>query len=191
MYDTIPGVTKIAGNNLRKSFLINKFYKILNDSECICVAQYNDMDINKRNRLAFDIKKHGFEMASIKRSMINKALEGSPFEEFSTLHKSTCVLIYAKEPTNLGAVLKMLKKDGTLTVVGLKFLDRIVHHESMKTYTSMPSLDVLRGQLVSILSSPASTLSSRLAANPQRLAMLLQSLSEGNDKKGEDEEKKE
>ncbi|AHI26171.1 50S ribosomal protein L10 [Komagataeibacter swingsii] len=106
-----------------------------------------------------------------KNRLASLALAGTQFEGIKPLLKGPTALSWADEPVAVAKVLvEFAKTNDKLVLLGGSLGAQTLSVESIKALAELPSLDVLRAQLVGLISTPATRIAGVLQAPAGQLA---------------------
>ena len=106
-----------------------------------------------------------------KNRLASLALAGTQFEGIKPLLKGPTALSWADEPVAVAKVLvEFAKTNDKLVLLGGSLGAQTLNVESIKALAELPSLDVLRAQLVGLISTPATRIAGVLQAPAGQLA---------------------
>ena len=106
-----------------------------------------------------------------KNRLTSLALAGTQFEGIKPLLKGPTALSWADEPVAMAKVLvEFAKTNDKLVLLGGSLGAQTLDVASVKALAELPSLDVLRAQLVGLISTPATRIAGVLQAPAGQLA---------------------
>ena len=106
-----------------------------------------------------------------KNRLTSLALAGTQFEGIKPLLKGPTALSWADEPVAVAKVLvEFAKTNEKLVLLGGSLGAQTLDVNSIKALAELPSLDVLRAQLVGLISTPATRIAGVLQAPAGQLA---------------------
>jgi len=106
-----------------------------------------------------------------KNRLTSLALAGTQFEGIKPLLKGPTALSWADEPVSMAKVLvEFAKTNDKLVLLGGSLGAQTLDVASIKALAELPSLDVLRAQLVGLISTPATRIAGVLQAPAGQLA---------------------
>jgi len=163
----------------------------LEESPMVAVFQGLSMElINQRKNFQM-ARRNNFEYKKYSVKTTQEVLVGSKWENLAHFTKGSiydCHFAFSRQldlnreplpdairleprPADL---LNFIKKSTDLVFLCVMVHGRIIDKAQLQNLSTMPSIDVLRGELVSILGSPAAKTSSLLGASPQKLSIQLE-----------------
>jgi len=174
-----------------KGILIDNLTEKLKNTQYFYVADTSGMsvkEINEFRRLCFN---KGLEYKVVKNTLIRKALENmetdySPFNE--AVLKGVSGIVFSPEIGNAPAkaIKEYRKKDKNLKKPLLKGASidggLYIGEEFLDTLSELKSKDELLGEIVTLLQSPAKNVISALQSGKHKLAGIIKTLSEKEEK---------
>jgi len=125
----------------------------------------------------------GLQLKFIRNDLAIKATENTRLQNLKPYFNSSTAFLISEEP-KIPELIKLLKKCPELQLLGGLVENRIMSRDELLNAAKLPSLDVVRGQLVSLLNSSASNTSRMLAhhqgALSANLTQLVKQAGEGN-----------
>jgi len=103
----------------------------------------------------YELKQKGMNMTRIPAHVMEHVLADSKYKHMSVLCQTQTALIYG-EP-NLQAMFEITKKNKYLCVQGGMYYDRFLTIDELKSYSTLPSIEQLHGELLGTLSSQLSS----------------------------------
>lgn len=140
----------------------------------VLVLHYNALDAKEWMDFRYDMKQHNVTVKVFPNKLTCKFLESTRYKNLNVLFRTDTAIAFS-EAIDLKAVLKTLQKNDKVHLIGGKIDDVLMNQQQISEYSDLPSIDVVRGQLSSILSQPSNTISRLLQTNQSNLASSLQS----------------
>jgi len=127
----------------------------------------------------------GLQLRFIRNDLAIKATENTKLQNLKPYFNSSNAYIISEVP-KIPELIKVLKKCPELQLLGGLVEDRIMSRDELLAAAKLPPLDVVRGQLVSLLASHASTTSRLLGHHQGALSASLTQLVKQGSEGGED-----
>ncbi|CAK7192711.1 50S ribosomal protein L10 [Commensalibacter sp. Nvir] len=106
-----------------------------------------------------------------KNRLVTLAAKGTPFEGITSLLTGPIALAWADDPVSVAKVtVEFAKTNDKLVVIGGSLGSQFLDLNQVKALAELPSLDVLRAQLVGLISTPATRIAGVLQAPAGQLA---------------------
>lgn len=174
-----------------KGILIENLTEKLKNTPYFYIADTSGMTVSQINDFRRICFKKGLEYRIVKNTLIKKALQNldtdySPFDE--SVLRGTSGILFSAEIGNAPAkaIKEYRKKDKNLTKPSLKgaSIDTSLYigEEYLDTLSELKSKDELLGEIVSLLQSPAKNVISALQSGKHKLAGIIKTLSEKEEK---------
>jgi large subunit ribosomal protein L10 len=142
------------------------------------VAEYKGLTVAELNQLRRDLREVGGEYHVAKNTLIEIAIEGSPYLSLKDLLSGQNGLVFGYGDSTIGLakiVSRYAKEHDKFTIKGGVSDGQFLSPAGVEAISQLPSREVLRAQLLGTLSRPAAQLASLLAEPGARLARLLDS----------------
>jgi len=166
----------------RKEEQVDEFSEKFGRAVCVYVADYRGVGVESVNELRREIRKGGdHEYRVVKNSVLRRAAQGSDFAGMVEYFAGpTAVAISYEDPAGLAKIMNgFAKENEDFEIKGGVLEGTVIGTEEIATLATLPSLDVLRGQLVGLLQAPATKLARLLTEPGAQLARLLDARSSG------------
>ena len=144
----------------KKVEVVGQYVTWLTDSEALVLAEYTGLTMKHFDELRAKIREVGGEFHVIKNTLAKlafaKAGLDAPEEYFLG---STAVGIAYEDPPAVAKVIKDFGKDHEFVKIKGGFMEgHLVSAEEIHVLAELPPLPVVRGQLLGVISAPASKL---------------------------------
>jgi large subunit ribosomal protein L10 len=150
----------LALTKKRKSDLITDYTELLQKSQAVIIATYGGMNMPQFNKVRSQVRNVQAEFHVTKNTLIARTFKDAGFnvpEEW--LKGSTAISFCFGDPPAVAKALGQLSNEiENLKVVGGVVGGQTVDASGLKQLATLPSLDVLRAQLIGTISAPASNL---------------------------------
>lgn len=159
----------------RKENLVAQYTEILQGSEGFIVTEYSGMTVALFNDIRGELRKVESSYVVTKNRLFKIALNtlGLPVPD-ELLTGPVAVSFATKDlPGMIKALLAKQKDSDRLILKGGVVGNSIFGEQDVKTLSELPSLDVLRSQILGLLVAPAQGLVNVLNAPPQNLVNVL------------------
>ena len=139
------------------------------------VTEYKGLTVAEMTALRRELREVAGEYRVAKNTLVELAIEGSPYLSLKDLlsGQNGLVIGYGDAIGLAKVVSRYAKGNGKFTVKGGVTDGQFIPATGVETLSQLPSLEVLRGQLLGMLSQPATTLVGVLAAPGAQLARVL------------------
>jgi len=164
-----------------KTILIEHLLEKVNASPFLFVVDYTGLTVNKFEELRKRLHEAGAELHVFKNTLVKKAAEraGYPEEIGSALTGQSAVVTGAKDVCAAAKVMKTFAAEFEKPKMKAGVLDgKYLDAAGIQVLADLPSREVLLGQLLGVLSAPASSLVRLLNEPAASLARVLKAKSE-------------
>ena len=155
----------------KKEELVKEYVERLNESEAIIITDYRGLTVTQIQSLRAEIRKAEGSYAVVKNTLVQRALEevGLPVPE-EMLIGPVGISFCHKNITGVAkAVTEFAKENEILAVKGGVMGKKVINEDAIKSLASLPSIDVLRAQLLGLINAPASQLAGVVAGSVRQL----------------------
>ncbi|MBE7729665.1 50S ribosomal protein L10 [Komagataeibacter sp. FXV3] len=141
------------------------------ETSMVIVTRNDGLSVADVTELRRRVRAAGATHKVAKNRLASLALAGTQFEGIKPLLKGPTALSWADEPVAVAKVLvEFAKTNEKLVLLGGSLGAQTLGVESIKALAELPSLDVLRAQLVGLISTPATRIAGVLQAPAGQLA---------------------
>ncbi|XP_073345599.1 large ribosomal subunit protein uL10m [Pagrus major] len=147
--------------------------KVFEDHKMIAVVQNNGSNAEDMMILRNRLYKHGITVKFFPNQVMRSFLKDSVYCNMSPLIIGPTVLFVSKEP-KAKEMLKTLRASPQMTLLGACVDDTLLSAQGVLSFSKLPSVTVVQGELVSGLTMLTSTTASMLQRHPAHLSALLQ-----------------
>lgn len=159
-----------------KKYLVDEVGTHLDKSSYVYLTNYNRITVDETADLRSRLTKEGAEFHVVKNSILNIAAKEREFPDLSEhLTGPVAIIVGGDNPSGVAKVLKQFfKEKEKVELKGGVLEDRALTSAEIEQLASLPSLEVLRAQLLGLLNQPASQMVQVLAAVPRSMVQVLQ-----------------
>ena len=141
------------------------------ETSMVIVTRNDGLSVADVTDLRRRVRAAGATHKVAKNRLASLALAGTQFEGIKPLLKGPTALSWADEPVAVAKVLvEFAKTNEKLVLLGGSLGAQTLDVNSIKALAELPSLDVLRAQLVGLISTPATRIAGVLQAPAGQLA---------------------
>jgi large subunit ribosomal protein L10 len=139
------------------------------------VAEYKGLTVAELNQLRRELREVSGEYHVAKNTLVEIAIEGSPYLSLKDLlsGQNGLVLGYGDAVSLTKVVTRYAKEHEKFAVKGGVSEGQLLTAAGVEAISQLPSREILRAQLLGVLSRPAIQLASLLAEPGSRLARIL------------------
>ncbi|XP_056285957.1 39S ribosomal protein L10, mitochondrial isoform X1 [Pseudoliparis swirei] len=146
---------------------------VFEDSKMIAVAQNNASNAQEIMVLKHRLYKHGITVKFFPNQVVLSFLKGGLHSNMAPLFIGPTVLFVSKEP-KAKEMLSALRVSQHMTLLGACIDNTLLSAQAVVSYSKLPSVSVVQGELVSGLTMLTSHTASMLQRHPAHLSALLQ-----------------
>ena len=159
-----------------KKYLIDEVETHLKKSDYVILANYNGMTVADAAELRTRLSAEKAEYHVVKNSSLRVAAKSLGLPDIEgALIGPTAIVVGGKNSAGVAKVLKQFFKDKQKIEVKAGILSKkLISPKDVARLADMPSLDVMRAQLLGLLNQPASMFVRVINAVPQGLVNVLQ-----------------
>jgi large subunit ribosomal protein L10 len=155
----------------QKADSIEALKGVFADAGAVVVTHYLGLTVAEMSDLRGRLRKEGASLKVVKNRLAQKAMDGSAGAAGDALFKGPVAIAFAKDPVSAAKVATQYAKDNEkFTVVGAVLGKTVLNEAGVKSLATLPSLDQLRGQIIGLISAPATKVAGVLAAPAGQLA---------------------
>ena len=162
-----------------KKILIESLHEMFNQVSLIVVTHQTGLTVSESTALRVKIREVGAGFKVTKNRLTKLALKGTDYESISDLFVGPTAIAYSIDPIAAAkAVVEYAKKNNKLAVIGGSMDGNRLDRLQIEALAELPSLDVLRSQLLGVVNGPAQKLATLLQTPASQLARVLNAYSE-------------
>ena len=141
-----------------KQFLVDEVAAQLASSNYLLLANFTGVTVENATAVRTQLSAHGAEYHVVKNSILNIAAKQANLPDISAhLTGHTALVTGGNNPTGVAKILVTFFNDFAKLEVKCGVLDaKILTKAEVEALSKLPSLDGIRAQLLSLLSTPAS-----------------------------------
>ena len=159
-----------------KTLLVREVGNHLAKSDYVFLTDYHGIDVEETTELRRGLAEIGAEFHVVKNSSLKLAAQESDLSIPSeVLIGPTAIVVGGDDASGVAKTLRDFRKEKEKVEIKAATLgDRLLTVEEVAGLADLPNLETLRGQLLSLLNSPATGLVSLLNAPGRNFVTLLQ-----------------
>lgn len=165
-----------------KSIIVDELQSKLNASPYLLVTDYTGLDVGQFTELRKRLSGVNAECHVVKNTFLRKAASNAGLPDMGDLKGQTAVVYGDRDVAAAAKVLKTFVAEFKKPEIKLGIVDRaVITVDQVRTIADLPSRDVLLGQLLGVLQSPAGSLVRLLNEPASALARVLKAKAERGD----------
>jgi large subunit ribosomal protein L10 len=164
-----------------KKYLVDEVAGHLGKSDYVFLTDYRKVTVSDTAEIRASLRAHQAEYHVVKNSILNVAARERKLPELdgAWLIGQTAIIVGGRNPSEVAKIItKYFKDKEKLGVKGGVLGKNRLSAGDVQALSTLPSLEVLRGQLLGLLSTPATSLVRVLQGVPQGLLNVLQAKSD-------------
>lgn len=158
----------------RKNEVLEEYKDWLKDSEAVILTEYTGLSMPEMDQLRKDIREIGGSFHVIKNSIGKLAFDDAKLETPGEYFIGSTAIGFTKDdPASLAKAIKDFGKDNEAIKIKGGFMGtQIMDTAEINVLADLPPLPVVRGQILGVISAPASKLVRTLNEPGRSLAQL-------------------
>ncbi|MGB0370245.1 MAG: 50S ribosomal protein L10 [Opitutales bacterium] len=159
-----------------KQFLVEEVNTQLDKSDYVFLTNYSRITVEETEELRSALAAHGAEFHVVKNSILNVAAKARELPDMKDwLSGPTAIVVGGNNPSGVAKALgKFFKDKEKVELKGGALSNRLLNTDEIEELAKLPSLDILRAQLMGLLNTPAQSMVGVLNAVPVSVVNLLQ-----------------
>ena len=154
--------------------MVENLNGVFSSATVVVVTHYSGLTVSEMTTLRNQMAESGADFRVIKNRLAKIALKGTPCEGLQDLLSGPTAIAFSEDPVAAPKVTATFsKKNEKLVILGGAMGDTLLDVQSVKALAELPSLDELRGQLVGMISTPATRIAGVLQAPAGQLARVI------------------
>ena len=161
-------------NRIEKEAWIASLQQVFKESALIVVTHYKGLSVSEMTDLRGQMRDAGASFKVTKNRLTRLALDGTNISGLSKLFDGPTAIAYSGDPIAAAKVaVNFAKKNEKLVVLGGAYDGDIIDIDAVTTLAKLPSLDELRGKLLSMIDAPATRIAGILQAPAGQVARVI------------------
>lgn len=146
----------MAITRAKKGEVIEKLKRAFKDAKSLVFVNFRGLNVANATAMRRALKSEGVSYTVAKKTLTNLALEGEKFKGVQPSLEGELALAWGKDPVApaRGVYAFQKKFPESLKIMGGVFEGRFMTAVEMEKIAQIPTLEVLRGKFVNIISSP-------------------------------------
>ena len=159
-----------------KKYLVDEVNEHLNKSDYVYLTNYERITVDETAELRASLAEHDAEFHVVKNSILGVAAESKEMPDLSEyLSGPTAIVVGGNNPSGVAKVIgEFFKKKEKVDIKVGVLNDKTLTKEEVEALAKLPGLEVLRAQLLGLLTQPGTSLVRVLNAVPQNVVNVLQ-----------------
>ena len=162
-----------------KNDVVQKLKDEIKESSSVIVAHYDGLSVLETESLRKEMRNNGAKFKVTKNRLTKIALADTPYESIADLFVGPTAIAYSSDPVAPAKVsVNFEKKLENFKIIGGGYEGKKIDKDRINFLATLPSLDQIRGKLLSLLNAPAQKIVSVVQAPGNQLARLVNARSE-------------
>jgi large subunit ribosomal protein L10 len=159
-----------------KKYLVEEAGAHLEKSDYVFLTDFNRITVAETRELRDTLAKQGAEFHVVKNSTLDVAAKERDLPDLGDwLAGPTAIVVGGNDPSGVAKVLKKFCKDKKKNEVKVGvFGDKTMTADDVNILADLPSIEILKAQLLGLLNTPATQMVSVLNAVPTSVVNVLQ-----------------
>jgi len=174
------GESNLAINKERKEELLNTYAELIKKSQGMILIEYRGLNMKGMDPLRGRVRDAAGELHVVKNTLAQKALQAAGRDAPADLFTQTTAIGFAF--TDVAGVAKALttyaKENEFVKVKGALLGAQVLTTKDVQALADLPPLAVVRGQLLGLLSAPATRLTGVVAGGVRQIVNVVKAYSE-------------
>ena len=165
-----------------KKYLVNEAKDYLSRSDYFFLTDYKGINSEETSNLRNSLAEKGAEFHVVKNSSLSLVAKEKNIEDLNEhLVGHTAIVIGGEDPSGVAKALRDYNKQTDKVIVKAGALgDRVLSADEVKQLSSLPNIETLKAQLLSLFSTPSTQMVSVLSAPSRSMVTLLKAKANKN-----------
>lgn len=165
----------------KKVEVVKNLKSMLSDNESVILVHYHGLNMEKMTSFRKKMKENDVNLVVTKNTLAKIAIKDTNFSSLEKDLTGPTALVITNNSVGAAKVLvDFIKENEALKFISGQMKGDELDFNSMKTLSTLPSLDELRAKLIAQINSPASSLVSILGAPGGSVARVINAYSKSN-----------
>lgn len=170
----------MAISRAKKEELVGKYVEQFNESQAIIFTDYRGLKVGELQQLRAKIREVNGSFSVIKNTLVRRALTeaGLPIPDEMLIGPAALGFCHDDVTGVAKAITEFAKDNEMIKIKGGIMGGKLIDETAVRNLARLPSLDVLRAQLLGLINTPASQVVGALAGGVRQVVSVLQAYSE-------------
>jgi large subunit ribosomal protein L10 len=162
-----------------KHEFVATLHRVFQDAAIVIVTHYSGLTVAQLNKLRVNVRGVGGNVKVTKNRLVQRALEGTPYQPLGPLFTGPTAIAYADDPVAVAKVaVDYAKANANLVLLGGAVGQQPLDADGVKVLATLPSLDILRATIIGLIRTPPTRVAGVLQAPASQLARVLAAYAE-------------
>ncbi len=170
----------MATSRAKKEELVKEYVERLGDSQAIIITDYRGLQVPDFQELRAEIRKAEGSYVVVKNSLVKRALADAGLPAMDEMLTGPVGIGFCHENVTgvAKAITEYAKSNDYLTVKGGLMGHNVIDQTAINNLASLPSIEVLRAQLLGLINAPATQLAGVVAGSVRQLMNVVNAYAE-------------
>lgn len=170
----------MAISRAKKEELVQQYVEQFNNSEAVIITDYRGLKVGKLEQLRAKIREIDGGFSIVKNTLLRRALTeaGLPVPEEMLIGPVGIGYCGSNITEIAKTIADFAKENELITIKGGLMGDKIIDEATIKNLATLPSLEILRSQLLGLINAPASQLVGVLSGGVRQVVNVIHAYSE-------------
>ena len=166
-----------------KKDFVEKMKDEFEKSASVIVAHYSGLSVSETDSIRKEMRSNGAKFKVTKNRLTKLALADTQYESITDLFSGPTAIAYSSDPVAPAKVaVSFEKKYENFKIIGGGYDGEKIAIDKINFLATLPSLDEVRGQIISLIMSPAQKIAMILKEPSSQLARLMSTKSQQGEK---------
>ena len=145
---------EIEVQRVEKQEFVKEFNNVLKDTNFLLLAHYKGLSVSEISLLRDQIRANNAKFKVAKNTLAKKAIKDTNFEKLEKFFVGPTSIAYSDDPVSTSKVMiDFSKQNENLKIIAGVMGEKELTIEEIKNLASLPSMDLLRAQIIGLLNS--------------------------------------
>lgn len=165
-------------NRSQKNDLIESVREKCNNYSTVIVSHYAGLTVSDISQLRCQLRDHDIYIKVIKNKLAKIAVKTTSKEALTSILEGPVILAFSHNPVDITKILSdFANNNSKLLIKGGVLDDKYLSKEDVIALSKLPSIDQLRGKIISVIQAPAQKMAKILSAPAFQIACVTQQYS--------------
>jgi large subunit ribosomal protein L10 len=152
---------------------------VFKETAIVIVSHNTGLTVTQLNAFRTEVRGVGGNVKVTKNRLVQRALEGTPYQPLGPLFTGPTAIAYADDPVAVAKVaVDYAKANANLVLLGGAVGQQPLDADGVKVLATLPSLDILRATIIGLIRTPPTRVAGVLQAPASQLARVLAAYAE-------------
>tara|TARA_E500000331_G_C17044845_1_gene621288 strand:- start:21 stop:524 length:504 start_codon:yes stop_codon:yes gene_type:complete len=163
-------------NRTEKHDFVKSFGSQLSKTNFVVVSHYKGLSVQEISSLRKQIRKENATFKVTKNSLAKRAIKNTNYENLDPFFVGPTAITLSDDPVSAAKVIVDFSKENEkLTIIAGAMGDKELSIADIKQLASLPSMDVIRGKILGLITSSMTSIVSIMQQPPSKIVRLINS----------------